>query len=151
VAVRNLFGRACASGESGAINELIENEGQRLVIGCPRGNGKSTISSFLAPLHILLFRRLHFVLIVSATEDTGIPFLQMMKDELVSNDAIIEDFGKLKGDKWSSNEIWLKNDTCCMVRGIDGSIRGIRYKQHIFKLYRGSARKWRALWIDIEE
>lgn len=53
----------------------------------------------------------------------------MIKDEIVSNDAIIEDFGKLKSsEKWASNEIWLNNDTACMVRGINGSIRGIRYK-----------------------
>ncbi|AIF43441.1 phage terminase large subunit [Virgibacillus sp. SK37] len=112
-----------------AIDGLIKNEGQRLVIGCPRGNGKSTISSFLAPLYILLFEKLRFLLIVSATEDTGIPFLQMIKDEITSNDALIEDFGKLKSsEKWASNEIWLNNDTACMVRGINGSIRGIRYK-----------------------
>lgn len=117
-----------------AIDELLENDGQRLVIGCPRGNGKSTISSFLAPLYILLYQKLHFILIVSATEDTAIPFLQMIKDELTSNDLIKEDFGNLKGEKWASNEIWLKNDTCLMVRGIDGSIRGIRYKSHRVEL-----------------
>lgn len=120
-----------------AIDDLIKNEGQRLVIGCPRGNGKSTISSFLAPLHIILFEKVRFLLIVSATEDTGIPFLQMIKDELVSNDAIIEDFGYLKGEKWAANEIWLNNDTCLMVRGIDGSIRGIRYKSHRVELILG--------------
>jgi predicted phage terminase large subunit-like protein len=117
-----------------SINELLENAGERLVIGCPRGNGKSTISSFLAPLYILLYQKLHFILIVSATEDTAIPFLQMIKDELTSNDVIREDFGYLKGEKWAANEIWLKNDTCLMVRGIDGSIRGIRYKSHRVEL-----------------
>lgn len=109
---------------------LIENEGKRMVVGVPRGFGKSSLSSFLFPLHILLFKQLNFILLVSATEDTGIPFLQMIKDELVSNDAIKGDFGNLKGEKWAANEIHLKNDTCLMIRGIDGSIRGIRYKEH---------------------
>lgn len=110
---------------------LIHNEGKRMVVGVPRGYGKSTLSSFLFPLHILLFKKLQFILLVSATEDTAIPFLQMIKDELVSNDAILEDFGNLKSsEKWAANEIWLKNDTCLTVRGIDGSIRGIRYKEH---------------------
>ncbi|WP_404403821.1 phage terminase large subunit [Jeotgalibacillus malaysiensis] len=113
------------------LNWLIENEGKRMAVGVPRGYGKSTLSSFLFPLYILLYKKLQFILLVSATEDTAIPFLQMIKDELVSNDAILSDFGKMKSsEKWAANEIWLKNDTCLTVRGIDGSIRGIRYKEH---------------------
>ncbi|MBS4207455.1 phage terminase large subunit [Bacillus sp. FJAT-50079] len=113
------------------LNWLIENEGKRMVVGVPRGFGKSTLSSFLFPLHILLYKKLQFILLVSATEDIAVPFLQMIKDELTSNDAIIEDFGKLKSSsKWAFNEIWLNNDTCMMIRGIDGSIRGVRYKEH---------------------
>ncbi|WP_416147906.1 phage terminase large subunit [Salipaludibacillus sp. HK11] len=110
---------------------LLKNEGKRMVVGVPRGYGKSTLSSFLFPLNILLYKKLQFILIVSATEDTAIPFLNMIKDELTSNDAIIEDFGKLKSSKkWAFDEIWLNNDTCLTIRGIDGSIRGIRYKEH---------------------
>lgn len=114
----------------GALGELILTPGQRLVVGVPRGFGKSTLSSFLFPLWIVLYKKLSFILIVSATEDTGIPFLNMIKDEIISNDEIIKDFGNMKSrEKWAANEIWLDNDTCIMVRGIDGSIRGIRYKE----------------------
>ncbi|WP_391115998.1 phage terminase large subunit [Psychrobacillus sp. L3] len=114
------------------LNWLLEKEGKRMVVGVPRGYGKSTLSSFLFPLNILLYKKLQFILLVSATEDTGIPFLSMIKDELVSNDAIIEDFGRMKqpNNKWSFNEVHLANDTCITIRGIDGSIRGIRYKEH---------------------
>lgn len=114
------------------LNWLLENEGKRMVVGVPRGYGKSTLSSFLFPLNILLYKKLQFILLVSATEDTGVPFLSMIKDELVSNDAILDDFGKMKqpNNKWSFNEIHLANDTCLTIRGIDGSIRGIRYKEH---------------------
>lgn len=114
------------------LNWLLKNESKRMVVGVPRGFGKSTLSSFLFPLNILLYKKLQFILLVSATEDTGVPFLSMIKDELVSNDAIIEDFGKMKqpNNKWSFNEIHLANDTCLTIRGIDGSIRGIRYKEH---------------------
>lgn len=116
----------------GELDWLIKNESKRMVVGVPRGYGKSTLSSFLFPLYILLYKKLQFILLVSATEDTGIPFLNMVKDELVSNEAIIQDFGQMKkpNNKWSATEIWLANDTCLTVRGIDGSIRGIRYKEH---------------------
>jgi len=118
---------------------LIKNKSKRMVVGVPRGYGKSTLSSFLFPIYILLYKKLNFILLVSATEDTAIPFLNMIKDEISSNDLIIEDFGQLKKPnlKWSSTEIHLSNDTALAVRGIDGSIRGIRYKEHRAQLIIG--------------
>jgi len=110
---------------------LINNEGKRMVVGVPRANGKSTLSSFLFPVHILLYKKLQFILLVSATQDTAVPFLAMIKEEITSNDAVIEDFGKLKSSqKWAFDEIWLTNDTSMMIRGIEGSIRGVRYKEN---------------------
>lgn len=58
----------------------------------------------------------------------------MIKDELETNQILIEDFGIRKGSRWNNNEIWLKSkgglDSCIMIRGIDGSLRGIHYKHH---------------------
>lgn len=110
------------------LQQLLKNEGSRLVCAIPRGHGKSTLVSFLFPLWCVLYKKSPFILIVSATEEIATPFLDMIKDEIQYNETVIQDFGKLKGDRWNVNEVWLKNDTCIMVRGIDGSIRGVRYK-----------------------
>ncbi|WP_158735142.1 phage terminase large subunit [Alteribacillus sp. YIM 98480] len=111
------------------LDELLHKEGQRLIYAVPRNHGKSTIVSFLTPLHLILFKRIQFVLLLSASDDLAVSLMNDIKAELVSNDAIIEDFGELKSsEKWSAQEIWLKNDSAIMARGILGTLRGIKWK-----------------------
>jgi len=111
------------------LDELLKKEGQRLINAVPRNHGKSTIVSFLTPLHLILFKRIQFILILSASDDLAVSLMNDIKAELTNNEAIIEDFGELKSsEKWSSQEIWLKNNSCIMARGILGTLRGIKWK-----------------------
>jgi len=45
---------------------------------------------------------------------------------------LFEDFGIQKGNRWNNNEIWIRGrnglDACIAIRGIDGSLRGIHFK-----------------------
>ncbi|AKL96149.1 hypothetical protein CACET_c27040 [Clostridium aceticum] len=113
---------------------MLNNKGLIEAFGLPREHGKSTINSFLFPLYSTLYNKSQFTLIISATEQIALPFLDMIKDELENNQMLIEDFGIEKGSRWNNNEIWIKSrggiDSCIMIRGIDGSLRGIHYKQH---------------------
>lgn len=73
-------------------------------------------------------------MIISATEQIALPFLDMIKDELENNQLLIEDYGIYKGNRWNNNEIWIRGrgglDACIMIRGIDGSLRGIHFKHY---------------------
>jgi predicted phage terminase large subunit-like protein len=113
---------------------MLNNKGLIEAFGLPREHGKSTINSFLFPLYSTLYNKSQFTLIISATEQIAVPFLDMIKSELEENQMLIEDFGIQKGNRWNNNEIWIKTsggiDSCIMIRGIDGSLRGIHYKQH---------------------
>jgi predicted phage terminase large subunit-like protein len=113
---------------------MLNNKGLIEAFGLPREHGKSTINSFLFPLYSTLYNKSQFTLIISATEQIALPFLDMIKDELENNQLLKEDFGIEKGSRWNNNEIWIKSrgglDSCIMIRGIDGSLRGIHYKQH---------------------
>ena len=113
---------------------MLSNKGLIEAFGLPREHGKSTINSFLFPLYSTLYNKSQFTLIISATEMIALPFLDMIKDELENNQLLIEDFSIRKGSRWNNNEIWLKGkgglDACVMIRGVDGSLRGIHYKQH---------------------
>lgn len=113
---------------------MLNNKGLINAFGLPREHGKSTINSFLFPLYATLYDKSQFTLIISATEQIALPFLDMIKDELENNQLLIEDFGIQKGNRWNNNEIWIKSrsglDSCIMIRGIDGSLRGVHYKQH---------------------
>ena len=113
---------------------MLNNKGLIEAFGLPREHGKSTINSFLFPLYATLYNKSQFTLIISATEMIALPFLDMIKDELETNQLLIEDFGIVKGNRWNNNEIWIRGNTgidaCVMIRGIDGSLRGIHFKQH---------------------
>lgn len=113
---------------------LLNNKGLIECFGLPREHGKSTINSFLFPLYSALYDKSQFTLIISATEMIAVPFLDMIKSELEDNAYILEDFKIEKGQRWNNNEIWLKSssgiDSCIMIRGIDGSLRGVHYKNY---------------------
>lgn len=113
---------------------MLNNTGLIEAFGLPREHGKSTINSFLFPLYSTLYLKSQFTLIISATEQIALPFLDMIKDELENNQLLIEDFGIQKGNRWNNNEIWIRGknniDACIMIRGIDGSLRGIHFKQY---------------------
>jgi predicted phage terminase large subunit-like protein len=112
---------------------MLDNKGLIEAFGLPREHGKSTINSFLFPLYSTLYNKSQFTLIISATEQIALPFLDMIKDELENNQLLLEDFGIQKGNRWNNNEIWVRGkggiDACIMIRGIDGSLRGIHFKQ----------------------
>jgi predicted phage terminase large subunit-like protein len=111
------------------LDDLLKMEGQREVFAIPRNHGKSTIVSFLTPLHLILFKRIRFILLLSASDDLAVALMNDIKAELTNNDAIIEDFGELKSsEKWSAQEIWTNSDCCIMARGILGTLRGIKWK-----------------------
>lgn len=113
---------------------MLDNKGLIEAFGLPREHGKSTINSFLFPLYSTLYNKSQFTLIISATEQIALPFLDMIKDELENNQLLIEDYGIYKGNRWNNNEIWIRGrgglDACIMIRGIDGSLRGIHFKQY---------------------
>lgn len=111
------------------LDSILNQEGKRLVYGVARNHGKSTIGTFLEPMHSLLYKIIRFILILSASDDLAVALMNDIKAEITSNEAIIEDFGELKSsEKWSAQEIWLNNDSCIMARGILGTLRGIKWK-----------------------
>ena len=114
---------------------LIKNNGVISAFAIPRSHGKSTILNFLLAMYSALYKKSQFTVIISATEAVAQPFLEMIKSSLLKNEAIIEDFGNLKGQRWNNSEIWLEGgkdnlDACISIKGISGSIRGVHYKQH---------------------
>jgi len=86
---------------------MLDNKGLIEAFGLPREHGKSTINSFLFPLYSTLYNKSQFTLIISATEQIALPFLDMIKDELENNELLMEDFGIQKGNRWNNNEIWI--------------------------------------------
>ncbi len=109
------------------LQKILDGVLKNVCVIAPRGFSKSTLCSFKIPLWCLLFRKKPFILLVSASEDMAQDFLKSIRKELETNEAILEDFGELKGDTWNSDKLELSNNTCIMAKGADSTLRGIKY------------------------
>lgn len=100
----------------------------------PREHGKSTRMTFAFPLWCLLFKKVHFIVIIgSGKEDAGMQ-MSNIRAALEDNDRILNDFPlqhvQGNGKTWNKSFLELANGTAVVARGKGGSMRGIRNKEH---------------------
>jgi len=99
--------------------ELACSEYQYVAIAAPRGHAKSTAGTISYGLASLLFREADFCLVVSDTESQAAAFVGAMKDEVTTNEDLIELFGLAKDEK--GNVKLLKDtETEMIVQFTDG-------------------------------
>lgn len=99
----------------------------------PREHGKTVRWSFAYPLWRVLSGRSRYVLLIGASQDAARENLINIRTELEENDAILEDFGELKGARWSDSRIELDIEgegACIQAKGAGMSMRGTRYRQY---------------------
>lgn len=111
--------------------EIIQNgTPDNVANAAPRGNAKSTIWSFALPIWVAVFKKKHYIIIVSDTADQANDFLSNIRNELEDNEKLAEDFGILKGLIWTTSDIILHGDEVrIQALGAGKKIRGRRYKQ----------------------
>lgn len=68
-----------------------------------RGAGKTTLAFIGYAMHQMLFRKVHYVPVISDNDDMAELLILPMKVELESNPRILEDFGDQKGITWSQD------------------------------------------------
>ena len=111
---------------SGSIEGIVDVE--------PRGHGKSTRMTFAFPLWCLLYRKKSFIVVIGASKEDAELQMSSIKLALEENERILEDFPLQhrpgSGRTWSKSFLSLENGTAVTARGKDGSLRGIRNKEH---------------------
>lgn len=113
------------------LHRLIDQKGgTKICRAAPREHAKSTQLTLGLPLYCTVFGLKHFIVLTSDTEDQASGYLEAIQDELDENQAIIEDFGSMKGPTWNVTEMVTSGDTCLIAKGIGGKIRGLKYKNH---------------------
>jgi hypothetical protein len=100
---------------------------QPLVIAAPRGHAKSTIISFLLPLHAILYKKKQYILIVSDTYYQSTLLVGDIRYELEHNTRIRGDFGNQIGAKWTGGQILTKSGIRIAARGVGSQIRGLKH------------------------
>jgi len=116
----------------GYINRLFSKKrykGTKKAIAAPRGAAKSTIISNILPLWCLLYKKKHFVIIVSDTAGQAEDFLTDIKRELEFNKLLMKDFPEACGigPRWRTTEIISRNEVKILALGTGNKIRGRKF------------------------
>ena len=98
----------------------------RVLFIAPRGFAKSTNCSRFFPLWLALYKKKKDIFLVSATVALAKENMRIIRQELEVNEKIIEDFGEQKSDKWTEEQLHLKNGTIIRAKGQGFQIRGFR-------------------------
>jgi predicted phage terminase large subunit-like protein len=108
---------------------LATGEGDREADAAPRGNAKSTWTTFLLPIWCAAYRKRRYSLIVSETRAQGEAFLSFIKLELESNERLKQDFPELAGEGpvWRADQIITRNGVKMQAAGAGQKLRGLRH------------------------
>lgn len=103
--------------------------GDKEADAAPRGNAKSTWTSFILPLWCAAYKYRKFPLILSETATQAEDFIQFIKLELESNERLKQDFPALVGDGpvWRSDTIITRNGVKIRGAGSGQKLRGMRH------------------------
>ena len=103
----------------------------RLALAAPRSFAKSTIVCVFYPLYCAVFGLKRDIVIISASETLAIEWLRKIKNELTTNEPLIQLYQIMYGknpesEKWAENHIILSNGVNIRAKGAEAQIRGFR-------------------------
>ncbi len=101
-----------------------------IVVAAPREFAKSTVCSFGYVLHQICFKRRHFIILGSDTEDLASDLTGYLYVELLYNERLQQDFGELVKPNQGIDDFVTRNDVRVKARGRGQRLRGLKHKQH---------------------
>lgn len=112
------------------ISESYKN--QFFACQAPRGSAKSTVLSFIKPIHRIAFKHKRFIVIVQNTYKKAVGTLESIKDEVRWNEKFKSDFGITLEKDAEGDTIFRSKDgfrTRILCKGVEqiGSIRGEKF------------------------
>jgi len=99
------------------------------VVAAPREFAKTTVCAFGYVLQQICFRRRHFIIIGSDTEDLASDLTGYLYLELLYNYRLQQDFGELVRANRAVNDFLTRNDIRVKARGRGQRLRGLKHKQ----------------------
>ncbi len=114
---------------SGSGKEDSGEASSPVVVAAPREFAKTTVCSFGYVLHQICFRKRHFIIIGSDTEDLASDITGYIFLELLYNDRIRQDFGELVRGAKKIDDFVTTNDVRVKARGRGQRLRGLKHRQ----------------------
>lgn len=112
------------------IEHSIETgDGDKEADAAPRGNAKSTWTTFGLVLWVTAYRKRRYPMIVSETGPQAQSFLSFIKAELETNERLAQDFPELVGEGpvWRADWIITRNGIKVHAAGAGQKLRGFRH------------------------
>jgi predicted phage terminase large subunit-like protein len=108
---------------------IATGEGDKEADAAPRGNAKSTWTTFLLPIWCAAYRKRRYPLIVSETRTQAEAFLSFIKLEIETNERLKQDFPELAGEGpvWRSDQIITRSGVKVQAAGTGQKLRGLRH------------------------
>ena len=115
--------------------KIVNSSPQYVAIAAPRCFAKSTWISFFLPLWSVCQNCKHFIVLISNTHAQAVKFLQMIRYEFETNEALKRLYPLAPNkDKWSDQEIELlrggKLAHKIVAMGAGAQLRGLRFLQY---------------------
>lgn len=98
-------------------------------VAAPREFAKTTVCAFGYVLHQICFKRRHFIIIGSDTEDLASDLTGYLYLELLYNGRLQQDFGELVKANRAVDDFVTANDIRVKSRGRGQRLRGLKHKQ----------------------
>ncbi len=120
------------------LKHATEKRDFRLAVAAPRGHAKSTIVCLAYVLWVVCYGMEQYIVIISDTADQAEGLLKTIKDELESNELLVQDFPdvaeppgiKRRPKRWQKSDIITRNDIKIIALGAGQKIRGRKHRQH---------------------
>lgn len=110
--------------------DMLRDRGRRDVIIGPRGSAKSTHAAECFPLYCICEKLEQYILLISDTSDQANKHLDVIREELSSNEKIAERYPDVfgEGPEWNNNAIETRSGVAVEALGSGKKIRGRRFK-----------------------
>lgn len=104
--------------------------GSKIAVFWPRGHSKTTIFSKILPLAAALQGWSKLTVLLANNQTAAERLLANIREELETNQYLVEDYGNQRGPVWSSQRIELANGSIITAFGRgSGALRGVQRKQ----------------------
>src|SRR5262249_3911485 len=108
------------------IQDLYHSDHPQVVIEGFRDAAKSTVAEEAITLGAL-FQEFKNGVIIGASHTRAVERLIAIRNELVTNEAIAQLFGRVEGPTWTDSKLVLASGVCIQAAGAGASLRGMRH------------------------
>lgn len=111
------------------LESIPDRRGSNEVTAAPRGNAKTTFRVLMKVIHAIVYGYHPFIIIIGYSKAEAIDKVKDIRDELLTNEHLIEVYGKLLSPKAAKSDFITTNKVRVTARSKGGQVRGLKYGQ----------------------